>query len=363
MPLKALLTGVTRTENGTDFDWNRVESGPLSRLVGYMKKTPAESDGPAGEDVWTRTKRVCERLTALPEFVRLTGRRQDELLLAALLHDVGTFRSVREENGAVSAPYHAPNGARIARQLLWEECGLCGTPELQSVRETVCALIRFHNVPAFASDGAEGAARLRMTASNGVMIPDFTLSLLCLLAEADRGRDAGIGIETTKAVARREGFFDVSPALSPKKDAWGEIMMMCGLPGTGKDTWLRTYHPDLPQICLDDIREETGTSPTADQSAVVALAMERAREHLRLRTPFVWNATSVSPRTRRGEIELFRSHGAAVRIVWLETAWTEELARNRGRERIVPESAIRRMLGTFEPPFPCEVDYVDWFCI
>ncbi len=359
----ALLTGIARSEAGVSFDWSAAESGPLARFAAVMKRTDAESDGPPAEDVWTHAIRTCERLAEHPDFARLTVRRQDELLLAALLHDVGATRITRAADGSVNAPYHAPDGARIARAFLWERCGIAGTPEAQNFRETVCALIRWHNVAAFATGDAECAARFRHLAEIGVLAPDFTLSLLCLLTETDRGPEGMRGVRLTRGIAARGGFLDAPPALPVPPEAWGEVLMMCGLPGTGKDTWLRANYPDLPWVCLDDIRAETNISPTADQSAVVALAFDRAEALLRARTPFVWNATCISPRSRRDEIALFRAHGAAVRIVWLETGWEEELARNRGRSRVVPESAIRRMLGNFEPPFPYEADRVDWLCI
>ena len=33
-------------------------------------------------------------------------------------------------------------------------------------------------------------------------------------------------------------------------DTWGEVILMCGLPGTGKDHWIRSHCPSLPTVWL-----------------------------------------------------------------------------------------------------------------
>ena len=67
---------------------------------------------------------------------------------------------------------------------------------------------------------------------------------------------------------------------------------MSGLPGTGKDRWIRENKPDLGMISLDGIRAETGISPAEPQEEVLRIARERATGFLRNRQPFGWNATS-----------------------------------------------------------------------
>ena len=68
-------------------------------------------------------------------------------------------------------------------RLLWR-MALCGTAEKQDFRETVCALVFWHTVPAFVIEDEDGARLLRSMASVGKLAPSFSLRLLCLLAEA-----------------------------------------------------------------------------------------------------------------------------------------------------------------------------------
>ena len=125
---------------------------------------------------------------------------------------------------------------------------------------------------------------------------------------------------------------------------------MCGLPGTGKDTWIQRTHPGLPVVSLDTIRAELHVSWEDAQRPVVALAFERARELLRAKRSFIWNATSLTPDLRKRELQLFRDYGAYTETVTLETSWQEGLRRNRERKAVVPETVIDSMLGRFIPP-------------
>ena len=145
-------------------------------------------------------------------------------------------------------------------------------------------------------------------------------------------------------------------------DTWGEVLLMCGLPGTGKDTWLRTHRPDLPTVCLDDIRRELGVGPEDDQGRVVQAAKERARAFLRRKQPFAWNATCLTAR-RAQQIDLFEAYGARVRVVYLETGWKENLRRNANRPDAVPEGVLYDMLDRLEPPERFEAQNVEWLCV
>ena len=105
-----------------------------------------------------------------------------------------------------------------------------------------------------------------------------------------------------------------------------------------------------------------GIGPGDDQGRAVQAAKERAKAFLRQKQPFVWNATSLTGK-RSGQVDLFESYHARVRIVYLETAWDESLRRNAGRTDRVPEHVIQRMLESLEPPETREAQAVDWICV
>jgi predicted kinase len=97
-----------------------------------------------------------------------------------------------------------------------------------------------------------------------------------------------------------------------------EVILMCGLPGTGKDYWIAHNHPDLPVVSLDKLRIEMGISPTDEQGAIVNAGRDLAKGYLQSETPFIWNATNIVKPIRSGLIRLFAGYGARIRIVYLE---------------------------------------------
>ena len=89
-------------------------------------------------------------------------------------------------------------------------------------------------------------------------------------------------------------------------------------------------------------------------------AREKAKEYLRKKQPFVWNATSLTSSLREKQIRLFHNYGASVHIVYLETAWEEQLARNQNRSDPVPEPAIQKMQKNLVLPELYEAEKVSW---
>jgi len=371
-----------------DIDWPGIEA-VLSPFVIPISRTEQAPIYHAEGDVWTHTKMVCETLITLDAFQNLLEKEQQAVFLGALLHDIGKVPTTRWEDGRWTSPNHTLAGAKMAREFLWQTLGLCGTPEKQQFRETVCNLIRYHSFPPHALDHPDGKRRLLSIAADGENCPLFTLKLLCVLCEADALGRIGVSrlqmaeqVQLCREFARENGCFEgpfpfpsrytryaylsgreIPPEAELYDDSWGEIILLSGLPGTGKDTWIRENVPHLPVISLDEIRKEYGISPTEKQTQVVELARAKAKEFLRARQPFIWNATNLSPMVRSKQVNLFAQYGAATRIVYLETEWTEQLRRNAGRADAVPERAICRMLAELVPPEAKEAHEANWLCV
>jgi len=369
-------------------DWTGIEA-TLSSFAIPMSRTKQNPAFHNEGDVWTHTKMVCETLVKLKAFRSLTAERQQAVFLAALLHDIGKIPTTRWEDDKWTSPNHTLVGSQMARQFLWQELGLCGTREKQQLRETVCLLIRYHSFPPHAIDDPDGKRKLMAIAANGQMCPLFTIELLCVLCEADAlGRGCldekdrmhmAEQVQLCREFAMESGCYagpfsfpsahtrysylgrkDIAPEVELYDDTWGEVILMSGLPGTGKDTWIQENCPDLPMISLDEIRREMKISPTENQSKVVEIARERARELLRKKQPFVWNATNVSPMIRAKQIKLFTQYHAATRIVYLETEWEEQLRRNTARADAVPEQTICHMMEDLVLPEAKEACRVEW---
>ncbi len=372
-----------------NIDWDLIENSKMSSMVGRMRETQQNPVWHGEGDVWTHTKMVCEELVSFEEYRNLKRRIQEELFLAALLHDIGKIPCTRLEDGKWVSPGHTVIGSRMAREFLWLEYGFCGKKEQQGFRETICSLIRYHSIPPHIFDQKRPEHRLIQIASNGELLEDFSIDLLCLLEKADmRGRiydmvDSSLeAVELCMVYAEESGclkhplefptpfseyaYFEgrgILPGQELYDDTWGEVIVAAGLPGTGKDTWIQGHYGNLPMISLDELRKEMKVSPKDAQGAVVSAARQKAKTYLRQNLSFVWNATNLTPLIRGKLLKLFTDYHAFARIVFLETEWEEELRRNQERQETVPEHVIRRMLGNMSLPERFEAHQVEWHCI
>lgn len=368
-------------EKGVSVDWSAFEASELSIVLSQMASTMQNTEYHGEGDVYSHTKGVCESLIGFDSYHSLDTEKKQILFLAALLHDIGKIRCTKLEGGKLVSPHHCAVGAIMARELLWRTFGLSGNDKDQQFREAVCSLIRYHSFPTHVIADDDCDYKILKTASVGDNVKSFSIDLLCILERADvLGRISNDHesciekIELCNILASELGCASEPypfPSAHSKRafmlkrtkwkdqelfdDTWGKVILLSGLPGTGKDTWIRENYPNLPVISLDEIRKELGISPTDNQGRVISEGHERARALLRQKTPFIWNATNISSQIRSTQIALFEQYGASVTTVFLETEWEEGLRRNSERRAAVPPAVIERLLSKLEMPesFEC----------
>ena len=383
-----MVTKIARLipEGNGKIDWQGLADAGFCAMLEDMARTPQNAAYHAEGDVLEHTKRVCEALIADPRYAASSPEDREILFLSALLHDIGKPPCTRIVDGVPTSPYHAPRGASAARRILWDDFGLAGTPEARRVREAVALLVRYHPLPSFAMLRENSERRLLRIAANGELTDGFSIEKLCILATADiRGRigpDEAAALERVEYCAELAHEYDcfrapyrfadpysqrayfreqlASPMQSLYRDTFGEVILMSGLPGTGKDTYIARNYSHLPMVSLDVLRIEMGIPPTKPQAPIITAAKDLAREYLRKKQPFVWNATNTVLELRGGLISLFEGYGASVRTVFLETALETELSRNKARDAVVPEPVIAKMLTRLEIPERYECEAVEW---
>lgn len=370
----------------TELDWEGITASPFGILFPEMEKTEQNPEFHGEGNVCIHTKMVCNEVIKMQEFWTLDKTRRIGLLTAALLHDAGKTKTTKFEDDKWVSPNHSSTGSMMARKFLWQVCGLCGSKEKQQLRELICTLIRHHMLTVHLLDQDDPERKVREIAAAGELIPGFSLKLLYMLSEADtKGRIAADineqseKIELCRMLAKEAECYEspykfqdaytkhaylsgrnILPDQSLYDDTWGEIILMSGLPGTGKDRWIQENIPGYPVVSLDEIRKEINIKPTGDQGVVIREAQNRAKAYLRKHQPFVWNATDITRDTRQKLISLFERYKARVRIAYLETDWDVQLDRNSSRESEVPVAAIEKMLGKTVPPMPEEAMTVEW---
>lgn len=342
----------------------------LRNLAGCPQDPVYHGEG----DVWVHTRMVCEALAGMPAWRSLPGAERQIIFAATLLHDVAKPACTRTDpDGRITSRGHSRRGAIMARLILWR-LGISF-----AVREQIAALVRHHQVPYYLVDRPD-AQRLAIEVSQTACCGQ-----LALLAEADvRGRvcqdqqrlldNVALFVELCREEnclsAPRPFVSDHARFLyfrSPRRhpdapaheDFRAEVVVMSGLPGAGKDTWVRDHLPEWPVVSLDAVRDELDVDPADEQGQVINRAREQAREHLRNGRSFVWNATNLSRQLRAQCIQLFADYHARIRIVYVETPEERLLRQNRQRAAPVPHAVLERLLDRWEVPDATEAHRVD----
>ena len=355
-------------ESGFSLDWLTEHYPGLSDLKSVPQNPEYHGEG----DVYSHTAMVCEKLTGSSRWAELGSEEQEILFLAAAFHDIGKAVCTKQEDGRWVSPRHTIVGEKVFRRLAYREATRFGLTFRQ--RETVAKLIRFHGLPVWFWKKARPEYDLLKAAES---IP---LRLLYLLSKADvQGRivrEPGQLQDNVELFAdyvkelkiwdnpytfansytrceyfHREGLWQEAKLYD---DTEFDVYLMSGLPLSGKDTWIGENGKGIPVISLDSIREEMGVSPAKDSGRVVQAAMERAKEHLRRKEPFIWNATNIIRETRQKLVKLFVGYGARVHILYLEVSYLELLERNRKRDRYIPVNVLEEMIRKLEIPEPWE---------
>lgn len=333
-----------------------------------MQQCMQDPEFHAEGDVWTHTRMVMEALVALPEYQALSAEDQNLLLHAALLHDVAKPACTVVENGRIRSPRHAKVGEKIAREILWDFDF--------SFREKVCALVRLHGLPLW---GMEKTNSIRSAILAGWRVRN---ELIYILAKADvLGRisdtwdDLMYRLEIYRELClENQCFYAEHPSFNDHSkfryfwsdetypteiydDTTHEIVMLCGIAGSGKDTEYQRRYAQLPLVSLDQIRQELKIKPDdkSGQGKVVQLAYERAKAFCRSKQSFVWNSTNLTAEMRSKLILTLRVYDPRFTIVYVETSQKDIFRRRRADIHI---DVLERMIRQLEVPLEGEAHAV-----
>jgi predicted kinase len=356
------LLSLVPAQDGSLPDWQAI--WPIWEQLSHLDTCPQDPEYHAEGDVGIHTRMVVEALVADPIWQGLPVSRAAGLFWAAVLHDIGKPGLTKKEDGRITSRGHSGLGARIARLLLWQ----ADAPF--DWREEICGLISTHQAPFWMierDDPERLAAELSWICNSAD---------LCLHARADaRGRtckDQDALLQAVDLAALQFSEAGCLGARYPFENDESRIAaftrpdrslshvahesfsctatLMCGLPGSGKDSWIEQNGGDCAIISLDDMRKAAGISHKDNQGKIIQAAREAARQNLRQGRDFIWNATNLTKTTRTALLGLFRDYGARTEIVYVEVPPNMLFEQNAGREDAIPRRSLENYIEKLEVP-------------
>jgi predicted kinase len=139
--------------------------------------------------------------------------------------------------------------------------------------------------------------------------------------------------------------------MNPERMERQRIIVMVGLPGSGKSTWLerRGITPlssdYMRHLLADDITNQTIHTRVFQSLRYLLrhrLAIGRVETYV--------DATHLTPEERRPYIQIAGWYGCDAEAVYFDVPLEVCLERNRARNRIVPEDVMRMMASKLRPP-------------
>lgn len=127
-------------------------------------------------------------------------------------------------------------------------------------------------------------------------------------------------------------------------------MLLVGLPGSGKSTWLKGKEGVLSTDALRGLLLDDPNNQHHNRLVFRVLRdllkqrLETARE-----VTYV-DATNLTPYERRPYVMLADLWGAEIEAVFFDVPRAECMRRNRARGRVVPEDVIHKMAGRLVAP-------------
>jgi predicted kinase len=163
-----------------------------------------------------------------------------------------------------------------------------------------------------------------------------------------RAESAAVAAEAVPVVSATAGnAVPIAPPRPPK----GTVVLAIGLPGSGKSSWFKRNK--ITPLSSDLLRALLFDDPTEQrfQDLIFSNLRSMLKARLIARRPLNYvDATNLTPHERQGWIKLAKDYGYEVQAVLFDVPLEVCVERNRRRERVVPEEAMRRMASKLKPP-------------
>lgn len=140
-----------------------------------------------------------------------------------------------------------------------------------------------------------------------------------------------------------------------------KLIVLAGLPGSGKTTWAKNYSTEAEKsglenvwiVSTDEIRQELWGDAADQQNGAKVFGIAYQRIEFWLKSlccdTVIFDATNLHKKDRKKLLNKFGTM-ADTKLVWFDTPYTECVKRNFQRERNVPTAVIQRMFEHMDVP-------------
>lgn len=347
--------------------WTEIKKcKPFHDMIGCKQSKKYHAEG----DVWNHTKLVAK---AMRDYIEKTvnlneedGRKRAKLLMiSALFHDLGKPSTTYFDNADQDwhCKDHGAVGAKIARGLLSDE------PIL--FREEIVWLVKNHMIfHYFDCKSPESKKQIIEKVCRGLSTAENLLALniadsIGSLSDENTVEALENRVATVKGIAKSQ--FNSYWIYGGKTKECTAIIMI-GLAGAGKDTFIQRTLPNAECICRDDYRElitngkKEGKKLLLDRAGenkVTQMVEEAIKDNCLNQRSFVINQTSL---TKKGRMELkekilgYNSNYEIV-FVYVEPRGGYKTCIKRRKGQIKPE-VIEGMWNRLEFPDYNECDQI-----
>ena len=355
-------------------DWKEVESNVyFTSLKGCQQNPKWHQEGNA----FVHTKMVVEEMLKKVNNMSSNEDEYDDkhkliLITAALFHDIGKSVTTRwsKEKEAFESPYHAKEGEKLTRIILWNEDF--------RFREKVCSLVANHMKPLNIFEGDKKdeyrKKQIELLSWERCSIKDLLLLKECdnlgsIITVEDNWMEK---LQWIKDAAKKMGCYTSHKPFSSFKEKFDyfngldnsipnkvRLYIMVGIPGSGKSTWVKENLSEYQVISREMIRQELGITMKGignkqEEDKVSSIFNSRLMDAVKYNKAVVIDNTNLKQKFRSNYFSMLKNeYNPEIIYVYSEAPLLEDNYKRRDGE--ILKEVIFNMAKEFD--FPRHTEY------